>query len=281
MSRKFLAAGLFALLPALAACDPSAVRTQAKADSPNFDASDPKNAPEPARFGAKAEPLWQAGPEPTSSASSPSASSLQALAAPTVSAYDAGRKIFDGSRDAGSAPAAVRARIRSSGAAPVTLSNKQMSIDTDGLIADPAVAKAVKARDRWHQDDTSYHYANGKPLDPMRVPYISLPLDYAGAKTGDLALVEYNGRQVWAVCGDRGPKGKFGEASSAAAAALGINPDGLSGGVRRGVTYTLFPGTAGSRPRDENALLAYIDDNKGPLYARLGRRETVQLAMLP
>jgi hypothetical protein len=279
MSRKPLAAGLLALLPALAACDPSALRSQKTADSPNFDASDPKNAPEPAHFGAKAEPLWQAGPEPASSASS-SASSLQALATPTVSADDAGRKIFDGALS--QAPAAVKTRIQSSGAAPITLSNKQMSIDTDGQIADPALAKAIKARDRWHQDATSFRYANGRSLDPTRVPYISLPLDYTGAKTGDLALVEYNGRQVWAVCGDRGPKGKFGEASSAAAAALGIDADGLSGGVHRGVTYTLFPGTAGARPRDESTLLAYIDDNKGPLYARLGRggKETVQLASL-
>ncbi len=253
----------------LAGCD----QKQAKSTT-TFDASDPKNAPEPVRFGAKEQPAWQAGPEPEST---PAIKALQTAAspAPQTEGDPAGKKLFDGARVT---QASFTPPAKANGPAPVVVSNRKMSIDTDGRIKDPAVARQVKSRDRWHQDDTAYHYAGGAPLDATTTPYIVLPLDFHGAQMGDLALVEYNGRKVWAVCGDRGPAGQFGEASPAVAEALGINPDGRSGGVSRGVTYTVFPGSHGARPRDETQLAAFIDSSAPVLLARLNGGAPTMLA---
>lgn len=273
MTTKTLA-GLLALgCVTLAACDQKETRASADAGPSSL------AAPEPARFGARTEPAWAAGEEPKSAA----AASLKAAAAASSGAVDpaagdlAGRKIFDGVNVSSlGLPAVpqVQPAARARAGAPtrangVVLSNRQMAIDSDGIIKDPAAARRVLARDPWHRNGTALTYADGRPLDATVVPYISLPLDYRGASLGDLALVEFNGRKVWAVCGDRGPKGKFGEASTAVAEALGINSDGISGGVKKGVTYTLFPGSSKGKPRSEADLLAFIADGAGTPQGRM------------
>ncbi|MBI3553759.1 MAG: hypothetical protein HY077_14780 [Elusimicrobia bacterium] len=275
MDRRLIAIGLAIASFPLTGCDPRETKAKSGAAQPSFDASEPKNAPEPVVFGARVQPEWRAGPEPAVSAS---AVSLRAAGvSPDAGDGDqTGRKVFDGSWAPTSAPV-VRPAL-AGGPDPIVLTNRKMSIDTDGLIADPVLARQIKRRDRWHQDSTSYLYANGRSLDATKVPYIVLPLSYHGAELGDLALVEYRGRKVWAVCGDRGPR--FGEASAAAAQALGINPDGRSGGVGSGVTYTVFPGSSGARPRDEAELAAFIDRSAPSLYARLGRNDETRVASL-
>lgn len=130
-----------------------------------------------------------------------------------------------------------------------------MAIDTDGDLtnADPTLAKLAR-KDPWRQSQTSVRYRNGKSLDPTRVPYVVIPIGYSDAKNGELVVVEYGGRSVLAVVGDRGPKHKFGEGSMALAVALGINPSGTSGGVGSGVKYTFLGTTVGSTTSEADML---------------------------
>ncbi len=132
-----------------------------------------------------------------------------------------------------------------------------LRIDTDGWIRDFDLRRRVIARDRWHQDDTKFHLDDGA-LDPTVVPYIVLPQGYRDADLGDLARVTYGGRAAWAVCGDRGPKRKFGEGSVALAQKLGIDPDGTTGGADSGVTYEIYPRTARFAPRTQGELLSFL-----------------------
>lgn len=86
--------------------------------------------------------------------------------------------------------------------------------------------------------------------DPMRYldseteSFIVVPGSFrrhvAGIVIGCKAEATYRGKTVEAVVGDIGPS--FGEASIACAKALGINPDGRTGGVSNGVTYRIWPG---------------------------------------
>lgn len=55
-----------------------------------------------------------------------------------------------------------------------------------------------------------------------------------------MAAVIHDGKVRYAVVGDTGPTGIIGEASYAAAVALGIDPDPRTGGTASGVTYILF-----------------------------------------
>lgn len=130
-----------------------------------------------------------------------------------------------------------------------------MTIDTDGDLskADPKLA-ALARRDPHRQAQTSVQYRNGKSLDPTRVPYVVIPIGYKAAKNGEFVVVEYGGRSVLAVVGDRGPKHRFGEGSMALAIALGINPSGTTGGVGSGVKYTFLGTTAGATASEADML---------------------------
>jgi len=132
-----------------------------------------------------------------------------------------------------------------------------LRIDTDGVIQDLNLRRRVIARDRWHKDDTSLRLDDGA-LDPTVVPYIVLPEGYHGARLGDLARVTYRGRAAWAVCGDRGPRRRFGEGSVALARRLGIDPDGRTGGADDGVLYEIFPRSARFAPRTQRELTTYL-----------------------
>jgi hypothetical protein len=93
----------------------------------------------------------------------------------------------------------------------------------------------------------------GKQLNANQVPYIVVPPVFQKAgnvKKGDLALVRYQNRTVYAVVGDVGPDYKAGEASMRTARALGINDN--PGGGRHGggvgahdqsVEYIILPGS--------------------------------------
>ncbi|TPW20951.1 MAG: chitosanase [Elusimicrobia bacterium] len=142
-----------------------------------------------------------------------------------------------------------------------------MTIDTDGDLsnADPKLA-ALARRDPYRQTQTSVRYRNGKSLDPTRVPYVVIPIGYTAAKNGEMVVVQYGGRSVLAVVGDRGPKNRFGEGSMALAVALGISPSGTSGGVESGVTYT-FLGTGVGSSASEAEMLSALKDRSLALQA--------------
>lgn len=246
-----------ALTLAVCACD-------TKGDAP---AASSLSAPEPVTLHRPERvSTWRPEDKPASAslaayaaAPEPSGTSGEDLTALTTQ----GARLFDGAL--GSVRAGLRPPEVPAIGAPRIVHRAGMTIDTDGRISDPAAFRAVAARDRWRQNETSLRYANGRSLDPTRVPFIVLPLGYRGARLGDLVFVEYRGRGAWSVVGDYGPRHRFGEGSSALAASLGINPDGFSGGVRSGVTYTIFPGTARGRQPNETALLAHVRDGSAVL----------------
>ena len=100
------------------------------------------------------------------------------------------------------------------------------------------------------QRDTSLHGPDGKPVNALAMPYVvvnpyiaaSLPAVFLGG----LALVSWRGKTVTAVMADIGPHNKIGEGSEALAAALGMPPSSVNGGLSNDPTHLvewlLFPG---------------------------------------
>lgn len=110
--------------------------------------------------------------------------------------------------------------------------------------------------------------------DPLRyvnasaTPYIAVcpELRARGVLLGDVAMVLYHNRRVGCVVADVSPRGHYGEASIAAARALGIPPSPRNGGVASGVTYVIFPGTTCGWPRTNDSIAAQAE----ALFARFG-----------
>jgi glycosyl hydrolase group 75 (putative chitosanase) len=117
-----------------------------------------------------------------------------------------------------------------------------MAIDGDGSF-DPRAS-----RDPAWQGRTSLKW-NGRSADANQIPYVVLSPSAArsiGANLGDLVRVRANGRTVYAIYADSGPR--VGEASMRTARALGINDSPIGGGKSGGVEYTVLPGS-GARIR--------------------------------
>lgn len=118
-----------------------------------------------------------------------------------------------------------------------------MDIDCDGRpgqrcnsTTDPAFSPA-----------TAFQQSDGRYLNAESLPFIVVPGVSAiwnhrdhGVRGGSVAAVVYRDRVQYAVVGDVGPREIIGEASYAAAEALGIRPDPRGGGVSSGVTYIVF-----------------------------------------
>lgn len=281
MTARAAALALLAAALGLTACDPSqdaASRAQARSSDAGFDPTAAQNVPDPARFGKPgppaAEPAEAARPGPAFADLIAAVPAGSDDASPAALEAAAGKQasLFDGAQ-AGGGPAAF---VPAAPARPIVRKGR-MSIDTDGEIADRAAFRRVAARDRWRQNATSLRYADGRSLDPTRVPFIVVPLGFKGARLGDLAYVTYKGRGAWAVVGDYGRRGHFGEASSKLAQSLGIDPDGYSGGVSSGVTYTIFPGTAAAPARGESELTDFIRTRSAQLGAGQGRTRLASL----
>ncbi|WP_343245942.1 glycoside hydrolase family 75 protein [Streptomyces sp. SID5785] len=105
--------------------------------------------------------------------------------------------------------------------------------------------------DPMFADTTAFQQSDGRQLSAEQLPYIVVPGSSdiwsparSGIRAGTVAALVHRGRVVYAVVGDTGPTELIGEASYAAARALGVSPDPIGGGVARSeVTYILFPGT--------------------------------------
>jgi hypothetical protein len=118
-----------------------------------------------------------------------------------------------------------------------------MDIDCDGRRTD----KCNEHADPWFLPDTAFHQSDGRPLRSDTLPYVVVPgvsgiWDYtaAGIRGGSVVAVVHDDQVLYAVVGDIGPQRIIGEASYAAAEALGIDPDPAAGGTASGVTYILF-----------------------------------------
>lgn len=120
-----------------------------------------------------------------------------------------------------------------------------MDIDADG-------AGGWHVADKTGQSHTSLRYPNGQSLNPGRLPFMVVPMDFSrthpDVRLGDYGVISYRGRSVYAIVGDKGPNGVLGEASISAALSLGINAHPNTGGVDGGVRYVIFPGTADRVP---------------------------------
>ena len=124
-----------------------------------------------------------------------------------------------------------------------------MDIDCDGR---PTAGKCDAAHDVSYLPDTAVHNLADQPLAAAVTPYVVIPNDFktTGLKGGAVTAVIYKGQLLYAVFGDTGPDDIIGEASYAAAAKLGIDPDARTGGVGgKVVTYITFTGT-GTVPKD-------------------------------
>lgn len=187
-------------------------------------------------WGPVTEAAYKAYKEPT-----PPASSGPVTAAKLRAMATGGTKVSNGSYNEGST-------------GPVSVMQKNsalhwtsgMSIDCDGQPG----SLCNKTTDPYFQPNTSYNQSDGKPLNAETLPFIVVPLassiwnaGNSGVKGGMLCTIVYKEKYVHAVVGDQGPTDRIGEASYAAAKALGIPASPTSGGVGSGVTYIVYTDT--------------------------------------
>ncbi|SFP70807.1 Peptidoglycan-binding (PGRP) domain of peptidoglycan hydrolases-containing protein [Amycolatopsis arida] len=156
-----------------------------------------------------------------------------------------------------------------------------MTIDCDGQ----RTPKCNPSTDPWWQSGTAWPQSDGKPLNAEKLPFVVVPISSSiwdhfrsNITGGTVAAVVYQGRVVYAVVGDRGPKDAIGEGSYALAKALGINPDPRSGGVSgKVVDYIVFPEVkanpienhADAVRKGEQAAADLVAGRKGCLSVRL------------
>ncbi|MGC9543882.1 glycoside hydrolase family 75 protein [Streptomyces sp. UG1] len=162
-----------------------------------------------------------------------------------------------------------RGHYRSDGGAPATIPvcgaddvvfwKADMDIDCDGQPTDHCNART----DPYFSEATAFRQSDGRYLSAEHLPYIVVPTpseiwDYAahGIRGGSVAAVVYRDRVQYAVVGDVGPHDIIGEASYAAAEALGIPPDPQTGGTASGVTYIVFKDTRVTPIEDAAAAVA-------------------------
>jgi hypothetical protein len=134
-----------------------------------------------------------------------------------------------------------------------------LAVDTDGSDPDP---------DPDHQGQTTFKTSDGRYLGAHHVPFYVLGDDCWDRKSPcphffykehgisgrQFALMFYNGRVIGAIFGDTqtansqttsdNDSRELGEASVKAAALLGMNSSGTSGGVDNGVTVAIFSGSS-------------------------------------
>ena len=126
--------------------------------------------------------------------------------------------------------------------------------DTDGNPvqqgpSDPAPGHYVSTTSYQHRQFSRFDPR--RYLDSEKVPYAVIPGTIArrlsGVLLGCRVHIEHTGtgKTVDAVCGDIGPDTHLGEASIAAARALGVDPDPKNGGSEaKEFSFTFYPGIA-------------------------------------
>ncbi|WP_267242364.1 glycoside hydrolase family 75 protein [Streptomyces sp. PR69] len=156
--------------------------------------------------------------------------------------------------------AGARADIPVCGTDGAVFWKADMDIDCDGV----PTAKCNSRTDPWFHATTAFRQSDGRHLNAEKLPFIVVPApsriwDYRahGIRGGSAAAVIYRDRVQYAVVGDTGPTTVIGEASYAAAKALGIDPDPRGGGVPSGVTYIVFKNTRVS-PIEDRAEAARV-----------------------
>ncbi|MFD4258267.1 glycoside hydrolase family 75 protein [Streptomyces sp. NPDC058534] len=121
-----------------------------------------------------------------------------------------------------------------------------LDVDCDGVPGDRCNSRS----DPHFSPATAFTGSDGRPLDAERLPYVVVPepsdiWDHRedGVRGGSLAVLVHGDRVRYAVVGDIGPRDLIGEASYAAAKALGVPADPHGGGAASDVTYIIFKGS--------------------------------------
>jgi len=110
-----------------------------------------------------------------------------------------------------------------------------------------------------------------KYVDSEKTPYFVLPEGgFNGAEFGDIGVIynKENGKYTYAVFADEGPIGFLGEASIAAAKAIGVNPDAKKLTQFDNITYIVFP-KSGDGP-DKIPTNGEIEKKGEKLFKRWG-----------
>jgi hypothetical protein len=123
----------------------------------------------------------------------------------------------------------------------------------------PVVQKSDDPAPGFYVSSTALEDPSFSRTDPRRyvdaesIPYIVLPAGLgAGAGLGDYAAVINRRTEAvsYAICGDIGPHRKIGEASIAAATAVGVPSSPRVGGVSAKIVfYLVFAGSGDHRPK--------------------------------
>jgi Fungal chitosanase of glycosyl hydrolase group 75 len=136
-----------------------------------------------------------------------------------------------------------------------------MAVDADG-------SPRARQIDPTGQTSTSMRYADNRSVNAEVVPYMVLPggaYQRFGVQLGDMVLVRNkdNGKMAVAVFADVGPRNKTGEGSMELAREVGLNPSPTHGGTSRpSIEYLVLPNTHGTKPRNEQELLARIAEQR-------------------
>ncbi|WP_077801442.1 glycoside hydrolase family 75 protein [Streptomyces sp. JHA26] len=243
-------------------------------------------APLPSRPGpqSQARPAPEAGPRPPAATGPEAVSRLRpepragsrSGVRPPVPGPDAGARTADGTSGKPVRAADLLARTRhctpvshgryrSDAGAPADIPvcgtrdavfwKADLDIDCDGRSGDRCNART----DPHFTAATAYTRSGGGPLDAEKLPYVVVPRPSGiwnhradGVHGGSVVALVHGDRVGYAVVGDIGPRDVIGEASYAAAEALGVPADPRTGGVASGVTYILFKNT-GTEPIEDTA----------------------------
>ena len=119
------------------------------------------------------------------------------------------------------------------------------------LCAGKSTTTCNTTTDPQFQNSTTAKDSTGASLDAAALPYVevsarTMTFDYSvdgPLKMGSVVAVVYRDRVAYGIVGTVGVPDVIGDASYAMAAALGINPDPMVGGVPTNtVTYIAFTG---------------------------------------
>lgn len=145
-----------------------------------------------------------------------------------------------------------------------------MDVDCDGRQS----PRCNSRTDPLFSDTTAYQQSDGRYLSAEALPYIVVPGASAiwnhrehGVRGGSVAAVVYRDRVQYAVVGDTGPHEIIGEASYAAAEALGIRTDPRGGGAPSGVTYIVFKDSQAT-PIESHASAVAVGERLARLFVR-------------
>lgn len=149
-----------------------------------------------------------------------------------------------------------------------------MDIDCDGLPG----PRCNRRTDPLFTADTAYRQSDGRPLDAQRLPFVVVPAPSGlwdhrehGVTGGSAVAVVHRDRVRYAVVGDIGPRDIIGEASYAAAEALGVPPDPRGGGAASGVTYIVFRNSR-VQPVEDRAAAARTGERLARRFVDAGGR---------